>query len=104
MTVPELHGFQRKHLRSLAHPLKPLVHVGDEGISPGVLCAVDQALLDHELVKVRLHEPAEKKATARELAESTDSALCGLVGHTVILYRPHPDAPRIELPSSASRT
>jgi RNA-binding protein len=103
MTAPELHGFQRKHLRSLAHPLKSLVHVGDGGISEGVLRAVDQALLDHELVKVRLHEPEEKKAAARQLAESTGAALCGLVGHTVILYRPHPEDPRIELPASARR-
>jgi RNA-binding protein len=98
MTVPELKGRQRKHLRSLAHPLKPLVHVGDGGISAGVVEAVDGALRDHELVKVRLHEPEDKKAAARALAEASGSALCGVVGHTVILYRPHPEDPKIELP------
>lgn len=98
MAAPELQGRQRKHLRSLAHPLKPLVHVGESGISQGVVEAVDQALRDHELVKVRLHEPEDKKATARALADASDAALCGVVGHTVILYRPHPDDPTIELP------
>jgi RNA-binding protein len=98
MTVPELKGRQRKYLRGLAHPLKPLVHVGEGGISAGVVEAVDGALRDHELVKVRLHEPEDKKAAARALAEASGSALCGVVGHTVILYRPHPKDPKIELP------
>lgn len=98
MSAPQLQGHQRKHLRGLAHPLKALVHVGEGGLSEGVLAAVDRALLDHELIKVRLHEPEDKKASARALAEASGSALCGVVGHTVILYRPHPDEPRIELP------
>lgn len=98
MAAPELKGHQRKHLRSLAHPLKPVVHVGEGGLSPGVLDAVDRALADHELIKVRLHEPEDKKASARALADATGAALCGVVGHTVILYRPHPERPRIELP------
>ena len=55
------------------------------------------ALLDHELVKVRLHAPDDKKAAAQNLAERTGAHLCGLVGHTVILYRPHPENPREEL-------
>jgi len=98
VSAPQLQGHQRKHLRGLAHPLKALVHVGEGGLSEGVLAAVDRALLDHELIKVRLHEPEDKKASARALAEASGSALCGVVGHTVILYRPHPDEPRIELP------
>jgi RNA-binding protein len=93
-----LSGRQRRHLRALAHPLKALVQVGEDGISPGVVEAVDRALLDHELVKVRLREPGDKKALARTLAERCGAVLCGLVGHTVILYRPHPERPRIELP------
>lgn len=101
MPAPELQGFQRKHLRGLAHALKPLVHVGEAGLTDGVLRALDEALRDHELVKVRLHEPEDKKAIARRLAAASDAALCGLVGHTVILYRPREEDPRIELPRRA---
>ncbi len=97
---PELTGRQRRRLRALAHELKPVVHVGEGGLAPSVLGAIDQALLDHELVKVRLHDPDDKKALARVIAESSRSALCGLVGHTVILYRPHPEKPRIVLSAS----
>lgn len=98
MTAPTLAGYQRKHLRGLAHPLKPLVQVGEAGISDAVIAAIDQALADHELLKVRLHQPENKQETARELAERSHSQLCGLVGHTVILYRQHPENPRIEVP------
>jgi RNA-binding protein len=94
-----LRGFQRKHLRKLAHPLKPVVHVGSAGISAPVLGALEKALADHELVKVRLHEPDDKKALARTLADESGAELCGLVGHTVILYLAHPEEPRIELPA-----
>jgi len=99
--APELSGRQRRQARALAHPLRPLVHVGEDGITPGVVGALDRALLDHELVKVRLHEPESKKTLARSLAEASHAAFCGLVGHTVILYRPHPETPRISLSADA---
>ena len=82
----------------MAHALEPVVHVGQAGISDGVVRAVEQALLDHELIKVRLHDPADKKGEAEALAVAVDATLCGLVGHTVILYRPHPEKPQIQVP------
>ncbi|MBW2360133.1 MAG: ribosome assembly RNA-binding protein YhbY [Deltaproteobacteria bacterium] len=97
--APELASYQRRFLRSQAHPLRPLVQVGEGGLSASLLGALEEALRDHELVKVRLREPQDKKAAARELAEASRSALCGVVGHTVILYRPHPEEPQIELPT-----
>ena len=93
-----LRGFQRRYLRKLAHPLKPVVHVGAAGIAGPVLDALDRALADHELVKVRLHEPDDKKSLAARLAERSGAELCGLVGHTVILYLASTDDPRIDLP------
>jgi RNA-binding protein len=94
---PSLDSTQRRYLRSLAHPLKPVVFVGEGGVSPAVLKALDEALSAHELVKIRLRQPADKKDAARELARESASALCGVVGHTVVLYRPHPDEPKIKL-------
>jgi RNA-binding protein len=96
--APALASYQRKALRGLANPLRPIVHVGEAGVTDPVLRALDEALLAHELVKVRLLAPEDKKATARAIAEKSGAALCGLVGHTVILYRPHPEKPQIELP------
>jgi len=91
-------GYQRKYLRGLAHHLDPVVRVGKGGVSPGVLEAVERALLDHELIKVRMREPEDKQGMSAALAEGTGAELVGLIGHTAILYRPHPEEPRIELP------
>ena len=96
-SAPQLSGLQRRRLRALAHPLRPVVHVGEAGLSEAVVADVDAALATHELVKIRLHEPDDKRAAARELADASGAALCGLVGHTVILYRPDPEAPRLEI-------
>jgi RNA-binding protein len=96
--APELEGYQRKALRGLANPLRPTVQVGEAGLSVAVLAAIDEALVAHELVKIRLRAPVDKKATAQEIASACGAALCGLVGHTVILYRPNPENPRIDLP------
>ncbi len=102
-TPKGLTGAQRRHLRALAHALKPIVFVGEAGVSEAVRSALDEALASHELVKVRLRQPADKKRAARELAEATSAELCGLVGHTVVLYRADPDTPRIALPEPGAK-
>lgn len=97
---PILTGRQRRWLRGRANPLSALVHVGQGGLSEAVLAATDAALDDHELLKVRLHEPEDRKRAARELAAATGAALCGVVGNTVILYRRNPEDPKLELPGA----
>ena len=89
---------QRKWLRGRAHALRPVVLVGQAGVTDAVLASVDAALTARELIKVRLHEPDDKHADAEARAARTGATLCGLVGHTVILYRPHPERPTIVLP------
>jgi RNA-binding protein len=76
-----------------------VVQVGRAGVTDEVVAQVETQLLAHELVKVRLREPEDKKALAQRLAEATGAELCGLVGHTVILFKPHPDSPRIVVPA-----
>ena len=94
-------GYQRKYLRGLAHSLKPVLQVGHQGVTEGVIRETARALRDHELVKVAMKEPEDKKAMAAALASETDSHLCGLVGHTVILYRRPAKKARIKLPQRA---
>jgi RNA-binding protein len=96
--APALAGYQRQYLRALAHPLKPVVQVGQSGVTDEVVQAVRIALRDHELIKVRLREPKDKNAFCESMATGSGSALCGLVGHTAILYKPHPKKPQIHLP------
>ncbi len=97
MAALQLPSRQKRKLLALAHALKPIVLIGQGGLSDGVQQAIKAALVDHELIKVQMRQPEDKKALANALADATDSALCGLVGHVAILYRPHPDTPRLSL-------
>jgi RNA-binding protein len=106
MEALELSGSDRRHLRSLAHGLDPVVQIGAAGVTPGVIAALDRALSDHELVKVRIaRERDERRALADALADETRSAVAGLIGHVAVLYRParEPERRRIALPSQARR-
>ena len=96
-----LSGKQRRHLRSLAHDLRPIVQVGKGGIDEGLVAAVDQALLDHELIKVKVGEAAglDRHDAAADLAGKTKSEIAQVLGNTVILYRAHPEEPKIALPA-----
>jgi RNA-binding protein len=100
MAAPDLTGKQRRHLRALGHGLKVVAQVGKEGLTDGLVAAIDQALADHELVKVRVGEAAgiERHEAAAELAGRTDSAVAQVLGSTILLYRPDPEEPRIALP------
>ena len=89
---------QRKHLRGLAHPLAPVVHLGRAGVTDSVVAAIEVALAAHELIKVRMHSPEDKHAMAADMAARCNAEVCGVLGHTVILYRRHSEDPRIELP------
>src|SRR5262245_46090613 len=95
-----LNGKQRRHLRALAHALRPIVHVGKDGIDDGLVKAVDQALADHELVKVKLGESAarDRHEGAGALAAKTKSQVAQVLGNIVLLFRPDPEEPKIVLP------
>lgn len=88
--APQLTAAKRKELRAAAHALEPIVQVGHAGLHAKLIDAVSRALRDHELIKVRFHEPEDKHTLAELLASETRAALCGLVGHTAILYKPRP--------------
>ena len=93
--APQLTSRQRKALAAVRTRSSRSCIVGHAGVDERVLRSVDEALTAHELIKVRLHEPEDKRGDAAALAAGTGAALCGLVGHTVILYRPHPEHPTI---------
>ncbi|MCA9729552.1 MAG: YhbY family RNA-binding protein [Candidatus Eisenbacteria bacterium] len=99
----ELTGKDRRYLRGLGNPLKPVVWIGREGITPGVLRSIDEAHLGAELIKVKMLDPGEhdRKAVAAELAEKSPSHFVGMVGGTILLFRRHPEKPRISLPSES---
>ncbi len=95
-----LTGKQRRFLRAEAHSLEPTVMIGKEGLSDSVVEATLEALLAHELIKVKVLEacPLERKQVADALPGLTKAELAGLIGRVVILYKRHPHKPSIVLP------
>jgi RNA-binding protein len=97
----ELDGFQRRHLRGLAHPLRPVVMIGKEGLTEAVVAKTDAELLAHELIKIRFQAAKdEKRYLLHELAVQTRAELVGMVGHVGILFRQNrePDKRKIRVP------
>ena len=91
---------QARHMRGLGHHLDPLVQVGKEGVTEGLVKATARALLDHELIKVRVgsEAPDDRHATVAALASATSSLLVQVIGRTALLYKRHPKKPKLELP------
>jgi RNA-binding protein len=106
MTV--LTGFQKKYLRGLSHGLKPVVQIGREGVTEGIIRAVDADLFRHELIKIKFNnfkEKDQKEAISGEVTTKTGSELVGMIGHTVVLYRRQadPEKRRIAVPERESK-
>jgi RNA-binding protein len=100
--MDELEGFQRRHLRGLAHPLRPVVMVGKEGLSEAVIAKTEAELVAHDLIKVRfLGWKDTKHELLAELAGKTRAELVGVVGHIGILFRQNrePKKRKIRVPS-----
>ena len=91
---------QKRYLRGLAHALKPVLMVGAKGVTPAVLAELEQALEQHELVKVKVaaEDREVRDALVADLARRADAALVQRIGHVAILYRPSKDHRHIVLP------
>ena len=96
----QLTSKQRAHLRGLANRLKPVVHVGTEGVSEKLLTSASEAFNKRELIKVRAQEgaPGPIKPIANDIASHLSGVhVIQTIGHIAVLYRPHPEDPQIQL-------
>lgn len=95
-----LSNSQRRYLRGLAHPLHPLVLIGDKGLTTAVQKELEVALLAHELVKVRINAPdrATRDGWGDTLAADSGAEIVQRIGHVITLYREHPEQPQLALP------
>ena len=85
-------GAERKKLKSAAHHLRPVIQIGLKGLTDSLVKAVDDALLSHELIKIKFMEYKEdKKQLSYRIAADTSSEVIGIIGNTAILYRENQD-------------
>lgn len=90
---------QKRFLKGQLHPIKPVVMIGNSGLTPAVLIEIDKALIHHELIKVRVsgQERADRKQMLEKIVEETGAELIQVIGHIGGFYRPA-EVPKIALP------
>jgi RNA-binding protein len=93
-------GKERAGLRSEAHHLDVLVHIGHAGLTPAVLTSLDEALRTRELVKVQVAKAGDlaAKEAANTVAEPLGAEVIQVIGRTFTLFRENPELKRGELP------
>ncbi|MET0025958.1 MAG: ribosome assembly RNA-binding protein YhbY [Sedimenticola sp.] len=91
---------QKRHLKGLAHSQKPVVMVGQHGLTEGVFNELEIALDTHELIKVRISagDRDERDEMLTVLVEKSSAELVQRIGNIAVLYRHNPKKPKIVLP------
>ncbi len=83
---------QRAYLKSKAHHLEPVVLIGKNKVAEGTLSSIDKALKARELIKIKFREHKDEKiALAQYIQDELQAEIVGIVGHTLILFKQHPD-------------
>ncbi|MBW2967381.1 YhbY family RNA-binding protein [Candidatus Woesearchaeota archaeon] len=90
-----LNRSQIRQLREKARALDPVVRIGKQGITAGIVTQVQKVLASRELVKVKFLrafvEGNERKAAAGDLASLTGAELIDQVGFVAVLFRRNPE-------------
>jgi RNA-binding protein len=91
---------QKKHLKTLAHALDPVVIIGANGLTRAVLDELERAIAHHELIKVRVNaaDRGERDGMIAQIARNLSADPVQRIGHVAVFYRRHPEQPRIQLP------
>ncbi len=91
---------QKKFLRQSAHHLKPVIWVGQHGITDSLINEIEQALERHELIKIKLRmgEREERDIGINEICEKTGAENIQRVGNILTIYKKNREKPVIKLP------
>ena len=80
---------QRREYRAIAHNLKPVIIVGDKGLSEGLQDELDRALNDHELIKIKVasQDREVRQEAIQALCESSGAELVHTIGKIAVSLR-----------------
>ncbi len=83
---------EKKKFKSLAHKLKPVVIIGQNGLTENIMLEIENALDHHELIKIKIRADKEERLqTAEEICQHTQAVLIQNIGHILTLYRENPE-------------
>lgn len=91
---------QKKYLRGLGHHLKPVIIVGDSGVSAALLKEFDSTIEHHELIKVKVRagDREQRNQLIEKLCKDGRAELVTRIGNVALLYRRNPEKPKVTLP------
>lgn len=94
-----LNNKQIKYLRARAHKLKPVVIVGNAGLSDAVLNEIESTIEHHELIKIKINAATreDRQAIIDRICRSLHAEPINNIGHIATFYRPSAK-PAIKLP------
>lgn len=95
-----LSASQKRYLRSFTHALKPVILVGQKGVTAALLAEFAQALAHHELIKVKLADDdrAQRAESIETMRAHADAELVQAIGKTACFYRRNPERNQFSLP------
>jgi len=90
---------QKQYLKGLAHTIKPVVQLGNNGLTEGVLAEIDGAIKHHELIKIKIptDDKEEKALIIEAIIRETGATKLQSIGHVLVLFKQSNDK-KIELP------
>jgi RNA-binding protein len=94
-----LTNHQKRHLKALAHAIRPVVIIGSNGLTEAVTQEIDHALGHHELLKIRINaaDRTARQHIVTQITTRLGTDLVQQIGHVAIVFRRNPEAPRISL-------
>ena len=98
--MKKLTNNQKKFLRSRGHSLKPIVMVGQYGLSESVLAELEVTMTKHELlkIKIRADDKDDRQKMIDEIVKVTQAHLIQMIGNVMVIYRAFKEEPQIILP------
>ena len=96
----QLNNKQIKHLRGLAHAIKPVVTIGQNGITENVANEITGALKFHELIKIKLAgvENEDRKSVVEAICENNKASHVQTIGKVATIFKRNPNNIKIEIP------
>ncbi len=90
---------QRQYLKGLAHPLSPVVIIGEKGLSEAVMKEIDRALKAHELIKIKAgsDEKETRSQWMAEICQQLGASPVQQIGKILVIYK-QAEKPAIQLP------
>jgi len=85
----KLSNKQKQYLKGLAHTLKPVVQLGNNGLTEGVLAEIENALSHHELIKIKVasDDREEKSLIMDAIIRESGALKIQTIGHTMVMFK-----------------